>query len=123
MTKTVIIIVSPDELSQYDEGRRLLPDEQEKGWRKKMWEYMRMDIGPRRRDIYDLSDLFSSTNHFSGSRRKEDSVCASFNNRTDQAYLSRRSNTYKSSPKPTLPPKTTHKEHSHISNKRKCEEV
>jgi hypothetical protein len=83
--KAVIIIVNPDEITQEDEGRRLLPDEKEKGWRK-VWEYVRMDLGPRRKERFDPSDLFSSTDTFSGFRRKEDSVCVSINHRTDQAY-------------------------------------
>jgi hypothetical protein len=35
--KDVIIIVSPSQITQEDEGRRLLPEEQDKGWRK-VWE-------------------------------------------------------------------------------------
>jgi hypothetical protein len=34
IAKAVIIIVNPDKITEENEGRRLLPDEQEKGWRK-----------------------------------------------------------------------------------------
>jgi hypothetical protein len=76
--KAVIIIVSPSKITQDNEGRWLLPDEQDKGWRKV------------RKERFDPSDLFSSTDTFSGSRRKEDSVCGSINHRTDQAYPCKR---------------------------------
>ena len=33
LEKAVIIVVSPDQITEDDEGRQLLPDEQEKGWR------------------------------------------------------------------------------------------
>jgi hypothetical protein len=88
-----------------------------------------MDLGPRSRERFD-PDLFSSTDTFSGSRRKEDSVCTSINHRTDQAYPSRRSSPSKPFPKPSASPKAaqptipipTPRNQTVFNNKKKWEE-
>jgi hypothetical protein len=54
-----------------------------------------MYLGPRRKERFDPSDLFSSTDTFSGFRMKEDSVCVSINLRTDQTYTFKKSSPIK----------------------------
>jgi hypothetical protein len=81
----------------------------------------------RRRERFDSSDLFSSKDTFSGSRRKEDSVCAAINHRTDQVYPFKRPSLTKANLKPSpskaaQPKPATPRKPTPTINKRKWEE-
>jgi hypothetical protein len=54
---------------------------------KEIWECIRIDLGPRNQDSFDPSKNFSSSDTFSESRRKENSVCESRHYQTDVPYL------------------------------------
>jgi hypothetical protein len=87
LERVLVLYIDPVEFAVEGESSHLFPDVNDPAWRC-TWENVRPDLAPhfKPRNNFDASRIFTSTDTFSGSRRKKGSVCEARSARDGRAF-------------------------------------
>jgi hypothetical protein len=87
LERVLTLFIDPGEFVVEGDSAHLVPDVNDPAWRC-TWENMMPDLAPQFKPKmnFDSSRIFTATDTFSGSRRKEGSVCEAKSARDGRAF-------------------------------------